>query len=216
AVRANKWAAVSLNHALDGLGILASERGLVDRAQEYYERSLAAYRKLGDQRGVAMLLNNIGAMRYRQGEHEAARTCLEESLTIQREIGNHRGVAIALINLGHTARAAGSAKESRDTYRSAMAMLRDLGDRAGLAEIAEGLAYLVASQGGHAVAATLLGAAQALRAVIGVPIPPADRREYDRAVQTLRTALRDDALQSAWDKGRTMPIEQSLELALGS
>ncbi len=203
-------------HALDGLGILASERGLVDRAQEYYERSLAAYRKLGDQRGVAMLLNNIGAMRYRQGEHEAARTCLEESLTIQREIGNHRGVAIALINLGHTARAAGSAKESRDTYRSAMAMLRDLGDRAGLAEIAEGLAYLVASQGGHAVAATLLGAAQALRAVIGVPIPPADRREYDRAVQTLRTALRDDALQSAWDKGRTMPIEQSLELALGS
>lgn len=202
-------------HALDGLGIVASERGLFERAQDYYQRSLAAYRELGDQRGVAMLLNNIGAMDYRQGEYEAARTCLEESVAIQREIGNHRGVAIALINLGHTARAAGNAEESRDAYRSAMAMLRDLGDRAGLAEIAEGLAYLVASEGGHAVAATLLGAAEALRAVIGVPLPPADHREYERAVQTLRTALRDDALRLAWDKGHTMPIEQSLDLALG-
>lgn len=71
-------------------------------------------------------------------------------------------------------------------------------------------------EGQHALAATLLGAAESLRTAIGVPIPVADHRDHERVIGALRAALDDDAFRSAWELGRAMTIEQALDLALSS
>jgi hypothetical protein len=65
-------------------------------------------------------------------------------------------------------------------------------------------------------AARLFGAAEALRAAIGSPIPPIERAEYERAVAASRTALGEAAFAAAWAEGRAMTLERAVEFALAA
>jgi predicted DNA-binding protein (UPF0251 family) len=49
-----------------------------------------------------------------------------------------------------------------------------------------------------------------LRENIGVPIWPADRAAYERAVEGVRAQLGEQALAATWTRGRTMTPEQAL------
>jgi hypothetical protein len=64
-------------------------------------------------------------------------------------------------------------------------------------------------------AARLWGAAERLRAEIGVPLSPRLRPNYDRRVAAARSASEDDtAFERAWQEGRALTIEQAIKLAL--
>src|SRR5205085_10234571 len=82
--------------ALNCAGIMASLMGDYERSQALGEESLAANRELGDKRGVAVLLGNLGRRALDQKEFERARTLLEESLALRREMGPRSGVGYML------------------------------------------------------------------------------------------------------------------------
>ena len=69
----------------------------------------------------------------------------------------------------------------------------------------------VDTQGEPVWAARLWGAAQALRAVIGAPLPPAYRADYERALTILRTHLGEAAFATALAEGEAMALEQTLD-----
>jgi hypothetical protein len=73
---------------------------------------------------------------------------------------------------------------------------------------------MAAARGQARHAARLGGAAQALRDALGVPLPPADRADHDRAVLTIREALGEEAFAAAWDVGRAMPLDETVALTL--
>jgi hypothetical protein len=80
------------------------------------------------------------------------------------------------------------------------------GDRVGIASCLEALAAVAVAVGHAEEAAGLLGAAESRRDAIGAPVPPADRRDQERTVASLREAL-----------GDTLPIgDGSDQLPLGS
>lgn len=54
------------------------------------------FRLLGDRRGVAMSLNNLGNVARDQGDLASAHTVHQESLKICSEVGNRRGIAESL------------------------------------------------------------------------------------------------------------------------
>jgi DNA-binding NarL/FixJ family response regulator len=72
------------------------------------------------------------------------------------------------------------------------------------------LAGVVAARGEFRWAAQLWGAAEALHEAIAIPLPPADRAEYEQAVQSARAQLGASAFAAAWQEGRTMTPGQAL------
>jgi non-specific serine/threonine protein kinase len=65
-------------------------------------------------------------------------------------------------------------------------------------------------------AAQLFGAADALRTVMSLPLPPVDRELYERGVETARAALGSRKFQVAFDRGRSLEGDMAIDLALGS
>ncbi len=64
-------------------------RGLrrYEEAQMFYEKSLLLYEKLGDRRGMAEILNNLGVLALRTRKNDAAQGYLEQCLKFNREAG---------------------------------------------------------------------------------------------------------------------------------
>jgi tetratricopeptide (TPR) repeat protein len=55
-------------------------------ARERYEESLALTRGIGDQRGMAIVLNNLGFTHYALGDDGAAKRCFDEALQVALSI----------------------------------------------------------------------------------------------------------------------------------
>jgi hypothetical protein len=77
----------------------------------------------------------------------------------------------------------------------------------------EEAAALAATLGRAQRAARLYGAAAALRAAKGVPLPPYLRAAHDGTVTGVRAAL-GDAFAAAWAAGKALPLEQAVAEAL--
>jgi tetratricopeptide (TPR) repeat protein len=115
--------------AILNAGVLAWYQGDYETATAYAERSLALFRPLGDQAGVARALNMRGNIYNAVSDAEAADGCMREALAIQRELGNQRGVAVALNNLGTQAFVLGELATARDYLAESLAISRERGDR---------------------------------------------------------------------------------------
>lgn len=82
------------------LGILHDQRGEFASAANLFEAALAAYREIGDQKGIADSLNSLGSAARNAGAGERARAYFEESLAVRREMDDEGGQASAMHNLG--------------------------------------------------------------------------------------------------------------------
>ncbi|MDP8938481.1 MAG: hypothetical protein M3O23_12270, partial [Actinomycetota bacterium] len=94
-------------------------------------------------------------------------------------------------------------------YRDALSR-DDAGDSAATAEWLEGLAAVAVARGGHGRAATLLGAASAVRRRTGAPLLPHDAAVVAGDIATTKAALGEEAFTRQWDHGRTMPLPDGL------
>ena len=82
------------------------------------------------------------------------------------------------------------------------------GDPRSVALALEGLAATHAAAGRSEDAAVLLGAAQARRASVGLPLPDVERVDVDRAEAVARRAVGDDGFEAALERGRALPADQ--------
>jgi tetratricopeptide (TPR) repeat protein len=82
--------------ALRANGGLNSIFGEFELATRQYEASLSEYRRLGDERGIAILLHRLALEPLRIGDLHHARVLGEESLRLHRNIGFTRGESLAL------------------------------------------------------------------------------------------------------------------------
>ena len=62
-------------------------------------------------------------------------------------------------------------------------------------------------------ATQLNGAASALRAAAGTPLPPNERAFYEHAVAAVRADLNETAFAKAWAEGQAMTLEQAMAAA---
>lgn len=197
--------------ALNMLGILASDQGNYPEARARFEESLALRRELGDKRGIAASLDNLGLVAWEQRDYEAARAPYEESLTLRRELGDKHGIAASLDHMGLAAWHQGDYRQATALLEESLTVRKALGDKAGIAGSLEGLARVAQDP---ERAARLCGAAAALRDAIDAPRPPAERSDYERRLNGLRTQLGEVAFAAAWNQGRAMTVEEAIEYAI--
>jgi hypothetical protein len=99
-------------------------------------------------------------------------------------------------------------------FTEGMTILHGLGNRAGVIESLEGLASVAAATTAPRRAASLWGAADALRQEIGYARTVHDSIAYERQVKPVRATLTAEAFDQAWDVGREMSLDDAVRYAL--
>ncbi|HET9332664.1 MAG TPA: tetratricopeptide repeat protein [Gemmatimonadota bacterium] len=96
-----------------------------------FEESLGLYRKLGDERGIARALMNLGNLKRRERDLDAAEALFREALAIYESLGEAFGRGAALMNLGDLYSARGDRDEARSLFERAREVTRAGGARIG-------------------------------------------------------------------------------------
>ncbi|MBO0856945.1 MAG: CHAT domain-containing protein [Chloracidobacterium sp.] len=96
---------------------------------EKYQEALELYRRAGDRKGEAEILNNIGAVYWSLGEMQKALEKFNEALPLRREAGDRRGEAVTLHYMGAVYRSIGEMQKALEKYDEALSLSREVGDR---------------------------------------------------------------------------------------
>ena len=129
------------------LGVLLDQRGDPGCAADLVERSLAVFRRTGEDERVAQALNSLGTIRRATGELASARALLEESIAVRRRIGDEPGAAGALSNLGIIAFEQGDLDGAETRFRETLALDRSSGNEWGAGIASDNLAAVAIERG---------------------------------------------------------------------
>ena len=201
----------SLGHAAAFLA------GNYARAQELYERSLAAAREAGDTRYVALAIGSLGNLALVRGDYEAALVSCRKSLVLNRKLGYPLSIAINLINVAFASLCLGRREEAKATIKESLQLLYELRDRHLIALCLSLAGSIAASEDRMVEAAQLIAMAEALEEEIGARgFEPAEQQLHDETSKLLRTTLDADELASARAAGRGASLDEAAAYAVRS
>jgi predicted ATPase/DNA-binding CsgD family transcriptional regulator len=195
------------------LGSVAAVQGESDRAIALFEESLTLARNVDDRRTIAHALSQIGEVARLHGDDARAVARYEESLALWRAMGETERVAMVLHNLGPVVHRQGEYRRAAALLAESLSLSWELRDTHGSAICLVGIAGVIGGRGKPADAARLLGAAEALRASVGVRWEPVDRGEFERSIATVRTYLDEETFAAMWAEGSALTLEQAVETA---
>jgi predicted ATPase/DNA-binding SARP family transcriptional activator/Tfp pilus assembly protein PilF len=185
-------------------GDVLEERADTAQARPLLEESLALRRTLGEPRGVATTLSNLGALALLDGDPDRAARLFAEHLALAQQAGLVPHTVWALTGLGLVAVYQDDSERAAGLLRQGLRLARDLRDRPTVAECLAGLAAVTADP---AVAARLWGAVQHLHADLGIS-PVSTRLLHRQGLAALRKTLDPESLQAAMANGATTPVDQ--------
>ena len=124
--------AAERSRAFNSCGHFACSLGKYAEASRHYEQSLAIRRELGDERGVAATLNNLGIVYLYQQEYESAEPLFHEALQLFRKLGHEGAAASCLSNLAAVHNGTGAYDVAEQSAREALEIFRGAGDQLGI------------------------------------------------------------------------------------
>jgi len=183
------------------------------RARSLMERSLSLYRELGRPREVALAIMMLGEVARSERDWARARELDEQSVALLRGLNDPFWLVWALGNLGFVLLHFDEIGRARDLLAEGLALGEEVGGE-DVAFYLTGFASVANRQGQPLKAATLVGAADALRAARGRPIDPGDLPDYEELMATLRAQLGQEVLAAAYAKGQALSREEAVALSL--
>jgi predicted ATPase len=132
---------------LGALGSLATLRGELAAAADWYGRSRDLCHRMRYRIGESYALNNLGIVLQEMGRPDEARQHLQQALAMHREASSPRDVANSLMNLGDLEQGLGRTAEAQALYASSFGTLQSLGDEWAAAYARSGLAQCALAEG---------------------------------------------------------------------
>ncbi len=114
-----------------------------DRTESLSKESLALYRELEDQPGIAFSLSMLGSVAWTKGNMDAARTLIEEALVTARQVEAMELVANSLFILGLLDSSQGKYTRACALYEESLAINRAMGNKRGIAHTLSQLAQVL-------------------------------------------------------------------------
>jgi ATP/maltotriose-dependent transcriptional regulator MalT len=191
---------------LAGIAMLQED---LARAVALAREGLALARELGDKSLLASTLQNLGYMTSLQGDLTLAAEQTQEALSLVRELGDKRYICIALHSRGHIALLQRDFKLADASFREGLLLAEDIGDDTLMGWHLAGLATVAAAEEQSLRAARLFGAAEQ-RLDVHTQMNSVERAGYERAVQSVRERLGEEAFAAARAEGQSMTPEYIL------
>jgi predicted ATPase len=101
--------------------------GQFDRGMALYEESLAIYKSLGDELGVAHMLHRLAVDAVRVGDLERGRMLTEEARSMAAALGSRREEALALATLGSIAFEEGNTDQAIELLEQSVEVAAEVG-----------------------------------------------------------------------------------------
>ncbi|MBK6425774.1 MAG: protein kinase [Blastocatellia bacterium] len=180
--------------------------GDLERAEGSFQRCLGLANEMGERTASGFALCGLGSIARYRGSLEPARAYAERAVAIARDLGAEDLHATALALLGEIAVLGGDVDQANRLLRQSLRIRSARNLRSGIASSLEGLAHASLAAGRHERAARFLGAAAALRELIGVPVPAIDLSAVKDATSSIRQSLGDEAFVAARTTGAELPL----------
>jgi tetratricopeptide (TPR) repeat protein len=105
-------------------GALATLQGDHDKGRGFGEASVAIWRSVGDQVGLALALTTLGINLLFRSDHEGADSVLDEAVALAQAVGNPFALSATLTNLGVLRSAQAQHERAWPLYSDALAAAR--------------------------------------------------------------------------------------------
>ncbi|HUG61182.1 MAG TPA: response regulator transcription factor, partial [Methylomirabilota bacterium] len=121
--------------------------------------------------------------------------------------------AFPIETLAMVAHDAGDHARAAGLYRQSIALWEKSEDTWHIADCLTSLAEIAGVERLPGVGARLLGAAEALREMLGVSLRPRYRHAHERALAAAQAGLDPDAFAAAWSEGRSLSLAEIAAVA---
>jgi predicted ATPase len=200
------------------LAICEDRLGNRQRALEILELTAATARREGNERRLAMILNNLGNFALEEHDLVTAKPYLEESAAMNRKVGRKQALANNLVDLGFVALAEDRLDEANGAFGEGLAISRGERFVDSVMWAIEGAAALALERSSPAEATRWLAATTRPRADLGFA---ADFYVFgdERRSQTLESAraqLGETRFEAAWAEGEALSLDEAAEQAADS
>jgi tetratricopeptide (TPR) repeat protein len=203
--------------SLNQQGLIAAMRGETVEARDLYAQSLALYRSLGDELGIAAELFNLAELEFIDGHPEQALRSGIEALSICSGRRTH-SISIAIGNNNNALYqiAVGDIGGARESAREGLRIARKGHDALVIATGLENFALIMALTGRRQRAAGLQGYVEARFKELGYTREPADRWFCEKLMAALREQLSEaeivglEAEGAAWSEDRA--VEEAMRV----
>jgi tetratricopeptide (TPR) repeat protein len=208
---------VEQNASLYLLGYLRLSRQDYEGAAQVFAEGLAWETQAGSPFMIAWFNSGLGSSLLLLHDDDRAEAALQRALEGFTGIGFQFGAIETLTSLGYVALEKQEYGRARELLDQAIERAVAIGFHSGLPDCLKGLAGVAVQQGALTRAARLYGAAQELSERFGSPShEPPLRIIGDRYLAILRQDLAPTALESAWQEGRHMSMDEALAYGAAS
>ncbi|MCE9646443.1 MAG: adenylate/guanylate cyclase domain-containing protein [Chloroflexi bacterium] len=193
---------------------VAAEKGDEREKELYFGKLREGMREIPESYQTGMFHLGMGMDESRHGNYEAARKIFEDGEKIFKGIGSVSFQLVMRSEIGHIERYTGNLSQAKLIYQKTIKGWWEIGNRSAISHQLECFGFLSIHDEEPQRAAKLFSAAESLREKINSPRADYEQAEYEQAMGKLRTMLPEAEFNSLWAEGRSMAMEQAIELAL--
>jgi tetratricopeptide (TPR) repeat protein len=182
--------------------------GEYEQSQRLHEQSLAISREVGENRGIAFTLNNLGRLAYDKKEFSEAEQLQQQSFEAFEQLGHKQGIATALCHLGYAISASARHRhaEAGQYFRQALKLAMEIGAAPVALDALAGYAQLQATG-----QASKFGREQAIALLSLVQRHPASEQETkdktQRVMSILASSLTPEVMAKTQDRNQAKTLD---------
>jgi non-specific serine/threonine protein kinase len=207
---------MDLRNALTVRGFVAMCQGRYTDALEPYTACVAICRGLGISWQLATSHLNLGVALLHCGRADEAVARFDDALHQYRVLGDDIFAARVLNHIAHAALADNDLARADRLASEALASVTEQGERQGIAEALETLAAVAAERSAVDRAATLAGAAAAIRDTIASHAAPFDVAITGPHLDRIKSTVSEERWHRAWDRGAALDAMTAVTYALAN
>jgi predicted ATPase/class 3 adenylate cyclase len=193
----------------------AAINGNYDESQKYLALLQEISRDIPVSFQSGILLLGLASNARFLGQLETAKKQFETGLKMFEHVGHKGFMAVMTAEIAHVERAMGNYSSAKNTYRETIKVFQDHGNRPAVAHQLECFAMIAVVEEEPQRAAKLFGAADAIREVTGHKPTDEEEAEETQFMSRLHAMLSEAEFTALWAEGRSMTMEQAIQLALG-
>ncbi len=195
-------------------GNLAIITGDYVKSRSYLEESLNLNRTLGSRLETGFSLNNLGFLVFLLGDLQAAKAHLEEALLIAQDLPDLYLACVVQDSLSAVMQDLGDLASARSLATQALKYSWQIQNTINLCNALENLASLAVLQGQAKRASQLWGVTERFQIEDTSRIGLLSRDRTERFIMMAKAQLDEKCFHNAWQKGRTMKLEEAVSYAL--